>query len=66
MAKDHEHQWVYDGKSCCFRLACAFPGCQRQTKAYYFDGDTETLRVGTPVELLEDGETIRAIGSALP
>jgi hypothetical protein len=66
MTKDHEHQWVYDGKSCCYRLRCAASGCARVTTAYRFMGDRDQLKVGTPVRILEDDrEAFEAIGSAL-
>jgi hypothetical protein len=66
MAKDHEHQWVYDGKGCCYRLRCAVPGCLRLTTAYRFMGNRDQLTIGTPVQFLEnDKEAIEVIGSTL-
>lgn len=60
MSKDHERQWIYDGKSCCYRLKCAI--CAKQTTAHYFNGPMPDI--GDPVRF--DGDsTIEKIGSAL-
>ena len=51
------HDWIYDGKSCCYRLKCSH--CERRTTAYHVKGSMPG--VGDPVRL--DGETIEVIGS---
>ena len=61
--KTHEHSWIYDGKGCCYRLRCSIPGCEGSTRAYRIKG--EEPKLGEPVKLLEDGETIEIIGSKI-
>ena len=59
--KRHEHSWIFDGRSCCYRLVCSIPGCKKQTIAYYMEGDKP--KIGEPVRILADGKTIERIGS---
>lgn len=66
--KAHDHQWIYSGRSCCFRLKCSIPGCVTQTTAYHIKGSSP--RIGDPVRFVESGtpdstygETIEVIGS---
>lgn len=61
--KTHEHSWIFDGESCCYRLVCSIPNCGRQTRAYHVKGDKPLI--GDPVRILDDGETIERIGSVV-
>lgn len=51
MEREHEHQWTYDYKSCCYVLRCAI--CHKNTKAYHYAGDVP-LKFGMPVKLIGD------------
>lgn len=53
--KPCDHEWVYDGKSCCYRLNCS--KCTRATTAYYVKG--KMPKIGDKVKLVE--ETIEII-----
>lgn len=61
----HEHSWIFDGKSCCYRLVCSIPipipGCKKQTTVHFVRG--EMPRIGEPVRILDDGDTMERIGS---
>ena len=59
--KVHEHYWIYDGMSCCYRLRCCLPGCEVRTTARFVWGNPP--KVGDPVQFTEevDGVTIEVI-----
>jgi len=57
----HEHSWVFDGQSCCYRLSCPIPICQKQTTVNHIKGDMP--RIGEPVRILDDGDTMERIGT---
>lgn len=59
----HEHSWIFDGKSCCYRLVCSIPDCGKRTRVYHVKGDMPTI--GEPVRILDDGDTMERIGSAV-
>lgn len=59
----HEHSWIFEGKSCCYRLGCPVPGCKKQTTAHFIKGCAPNI--GEPVRILDDGHTIEVIGSAV-
>jgi hypothetical protein len=57
--KPCDHQWVYDGKSCCYRLKCT--NCTKRTTAYNLKGPMPNI--GDPVRLV--GEMVERIGSGV-
>jgi len=61
--KRHEHSWIFGGQSYCYRLVCSIPGCERQIRAYHVKGDMP--RIGEPVRILDDGDTMERIGSVI-
>jgi hypothetical protein len=64
MGKDnHEHSWIFDGQSCCYRLVCPFPGCQKRTTVNHLHGNMP--KIGDPVRILDDGDTMERIGSVV-
>ena len=65
MGKDkrHEHSWIFDGQSCCYRLVCSIPGCQKRTTVHHVKGDMP--KIGEPIRILDDGDTMERIGSAV-
>jgi hypothetical protein len=61
--KRHEHSWIFGGKSCCYRLFCPIPGCQKQTTVHHIRG--RAPKIGEPVQILDDGDTMECIGSVV-
>jgi hypothetical protein len=59
----HEHLWIYDGMSCCYRLRCSFPGCGRRTTVYHVKG--RLPEIGERVVILQDQETIQVDGEGV-
>lgn len=59
MNKPHEHQWIYDHKSCCYVLKCEFAGCQRRTSVRKIKGTMPVI--GQRVQLLIDGDTVKIL-----
>ena len=60
----HKHSWIFEGKSCCYRLKCSLPECERMTTAYYTKGAMP--KIGEPVRFTdESNETIEVIGSVV-
>lgn len=53
MKKSHEHQWVYNGKTCCYKLLCSL--CSKITSAHFFEGYPDLLKIGISVEFLPNG-----------
>jgi hypothetical protein len=53
--KPCDHVWIYDNKSCCYRLRCKH--CSRGTTAYHVKG--RMPKPGDEVKLV--GETIEVI-----
>ena len=59
MKELHKHQWIYQGKSCCYRLSCSVTGCGIMTTANYHKG--EHPKSGDKVQILDDGKTIEVV-----
>lgn len=59
----HEHSWIFEGQSCCYRLTCPIPGCERKTTVRHVKGDMPKL--GEAVRILDDGDTMECIGGVV-
>ena len=59
--RDHEHQWIFVRKACCFVVECIIAGCRKQQTAYYLKGAYP--KKGDPVIL--ERETITRIGTSM-
>jgi hypothetical protein len=55
--KTHEHEWVYDYKTCCYVVRCRI--CTRATTVHHVEG--EMPKKGQRVSIKEDGRTMVAI-----
>lgn len=53
--KPCKHEWIYDGRSCCYRLQCF--KCSKVASAYFIKG--KVPKIGDKVRLF--GETIEIV-----